>query len=201
MRLLGYPAHKISILTTYNGQKNLIRDVLGQRCRSPVFGFPGHVSTVDKYQGQQNDYILLSLVRTASVGHLRDIRRLVVAFSRARLGLYVFCRFSLFQNCADLSRAFGLLSSRPMKLELVVGEGYPCDRDDGDASLKDRQVHAVSDVTEMGVLVYQMVQQAQSMSRPVAETASSDANVPNEKAEVAAETAEQSNSDDSDRDD
>ena len=28
-------------------------------------------------------------MRTASVGHLRDVRRLVVACSRARLGLYV----------------------------------------------------------------------------------------------------------------
>ena len=38
MRLLGYPAEKISILTTYNGQKHLIRDILGQRCRNPIFG-------------------------------------------------------------------------------------------------------------------------------------------------------------------
>lgn len=29
------------------------------------------VTTVDRYQGQQNDYILLSLVRTRTVGHLR----------------------------------------------------------------------------------------------------------------------------------
>eukprot|EP00478_Filoreta_tenera_P002471 GABV01002559.1.p1 GENE.GABV01002559.1~~GABV01002559.1.p1 ORF type:complete len:193 (+),score=69.01 GABV01002559.1:62-580(+) len=28
MRLLGYPAESISILTTYNGQKHLIRDIL-----------------------------------------------------------------------------------------------------------------------------------------------------------------------------
>ena len=42
------------------------------------------VQTVDKYQGQQNDYILLSLVRTRAVGHLRDVRRLVVAMSRSR---------------------------------------------------------------------------------------------------------------------
>lgn len=42
------------------------------------------VTTVDKYQGQQNDYVLLSLVRTRIVGHLRDVRRLVVAMSRAR---------------------------------------------------------------------------------------------------------------------
>lgn len=32
MRLLGYPANKISILTTYNGQKLLIRDVVNRRC-------------------------------------------------------------------------------------------------------------------------------------------------------------------------
>ena len=200
MRLLGYPAHKISILTTYNGQKNLIRDVLSQRCRSPVFGFPGHVSTVDKYQGQQNDFILLSLVRTASVGHLRDIRRLVVAFSRARLGLYVFCRFSLFQHSADLSRAFGLLSARPMKLELVVGEGYPCERNHDDVLLNDRQVHAVSDVTEMGVLVYQMVQQAQSMSRAAVDSVPIEVIEP-KPAEEATAAVEPPSSEDSDRDD
>lgn len=32
LRLLGYPASKISILTTYNGQKLLIRDVINRRC-------------------------------------------------------------------------------------------------------------------------------------------------------------------------
>jgi intron-binding protein aquarius len=31
MRLIGYPAEKISILTTYNGQKHLIRDVVNAR--------------------------------------------------------------------------------------------------------------------------------------------------------------------------
>lgn len=29
------------------------------------------VTTVDRFQGQQNDYIILSLVRTKAVGHLR----------------------------------------------------------------------------------------------------------------------------------
>jgi intron-binding protein aquarius len=33
MRLIGYPANKISILTTYNGQKLLIRDVINKRCK------------------------------------------------------------------------------------------------------------------------------------------------------------------------
>jgi len=56
MRLLGYPASKISILTTYAGQRALIRDVLGHRCaKHRLFGMPRIVTTVDKYQGEQND--------------------------------------------------------------------------------------------------------------------------------------------------
>ncbi|KAF9428467.1 hypothetical protein BGZ94_002300 [Podila epigama] len=126
MRLLGYPAEKITILTTYNGQKDLIRDVLNKRCSwNPVFGRPARITTVDKYQGQQNDYVLLSLVRTKAVGHVRDIRRLVVALSRARLGLYIFGRLKLFQNCHELEPAFKRLVQRPTKLCLRTGEMYP----------------------------------------------------------------------------
>ncbi len=56
MRLLGYPASKISILTTYAGQRALIKDVLSHRCaRNRLFGLPRIVTTVDKYQGEQND--------------------------------------------------------------------------------------------------------------------------------------------------
>ncbi len=44
MRLQGYPPDKIAILTTYNGQKHLIRDVLAKRCaNNPVFGLPEQV--------------------------------------------------------------------------------------------------------------------------------------------------------------
>lgn len=68
MRLLGYPAAKISILTTYAGQRALVRDVLTHRCaRNPLFGLPKIVTTVDKYQGEQNDCklpILIELTRT-----------------------------------------------------------------------------------------------------------------------------------------
>ncbi|MQL84893.1 hypothetical protein Taro_017387, partial [Colocasia esculenta] len=125
MRLLGYPASKISILTTYNGQKLLIRDVINRRCMSNGIGPPSKVATVDKFQGQQNDFILLSLVRTRFVGHLRDVRRLVVAMSRARLGLYVFCRRSLFEQCYELQPTFQLLLQRPDSLALNLDEGTP----------------------------------------------------------------------------
>jgi len=134
MRLLGYPANKITILTTYNGQKHLIRDVVNQRCAdNPLIGHPHKVTTVDRYQGQQNDYILLSLVRTRAVGHLRDVRRLIVAMSRARLGLYVFGRVALFQNCFELTPAFNQLTRRPLQLHLAPHETYPSNRKNTDA--------------------------------------------------------------------
>lgn len=47
MRLLGYPADKISMLTTYNGQKALLKDVVERRCaHHPAFGVPHKVPLV-----------------------------------------------------------------------------------------------------------------------------------------------------------
>ncbi|XP_076151695.1 RNA helicase aquarius isoform X1 [Alosa pseudoharengus] len=153
MRLLGYPADRISILTTYNGQKHLIRDVVNQRCaRNPFFGQPNKVTTVDRFQGQQNDYIILSLVRTKAVGHLRDVRRLVVAMSRARLGLYIFARVSLFQNCFELTPAFNQLTARPMQLHIRPNEYFT--EPTGDRSSQPDQ--AIKNMPEMANLVYNM---------------------------------------------
>lgn len=52
-----------------------------------------NVFTVDSYQGEENDIILLSLVRSndyLNIGFLDSKNRLVVALSRARRGLYIF---------------------------------------------------------------------------------------------------------------
>ncbi|KAI9345230.1 hypothetical protein BDR26DRAFT_1005595 [Obelidium mucronatum] len=179
MRLLGYPASKISILTTYNGQKALIEDVLEKRCRwNPLFGLPHQVATVDKFQGQQNDYILLSLVRTKTVGHLRDVRRLIVALSRARLGLYIFGRRELFENCYELQPALTkLVQERPSDGFWLRGkEIWEADEftrlvDETGVALKkgewkvettgedggDAAVFEIKDVVHMGSYVHQMI--------------------------------------------
>jgi intron-binding protein aquarius len=159
MVLIGYSPDKISILTTYNGQKELIGDIVAQRCGvgTPLEGIrPGAISTVDQYQGQQNDIILLSLVRTKSVGHLRDIRRLVVAVSRARFGLYVFCRFGLFAKCHELRPTMEYFGSRFNKLQLVLGETYPTDRKVSDEIKDQGRIFEVEDVTHLGSIVHTM---------------------------------------------
>ncbi|BET02370.1 Aquarius homolog (Mouse) [Nesidiocoris tenuis] len=157
MRLLGYPAHKITILTTYNGQKHLIRDVVNARCASnPLIGKPHKVTTVDKYQGQQNDYVLLSLVRTRAVGHLRDVRRLIVALSRARLGLYIFGRSGLFFNCFELRMAMDQLAVKPLHLQIYPAEQYPTMRE-VDHGLG-TPPETISGMTEMASFVYKFYQ-------------------------------------------
>lgn len=162
MRLLGYPRHKISIITTYNGQKALLRDIVQARCSgNPLFGEPAKVTTVDKFQGQQNDYVLLSLVRTKTAGHIRDIRRLVVAMSRARLGLYIFGKASLFANCYELARSFHVLLQKPTELMLMQNERSL----DGSSSRKTTDsiasAFSVRDVAHLGQIVAGMTSIAQ----------------------------------------
>ncbi|GAB7350559.1 hypothetical protein MBLNU459_g1137t1 [Dothideomycetes sp. NU459] len=156
MRLLGYPAEKISILTTYAGQRALVRDVLAHRCKgNRLFGLPGKVSTVDKYQGEQNDYVILSLTRTSRPGYLRDIRRLTVALSRARLGLYILGRRAVFESCFELREAFELLLSRPDKLSLVTSEMFPAQRQVGD-EVEEARTAQMEGVEHLGQYVFEM---------------------------------------------
>lgn len=50
------------------------------------------VNTVDGFQGQERDVILISLVRAndeGQIGFLRDLRRMNVAMTRARMKLII----------------------------------------------------------------------------------------------------------------
>ncbi|OAL19272.1 hypothetical protein AYO22_09816 [Fonsecaea multimorphosa] len=156
MRLLGYPSHSISILATYAGQRSLIRDVLEHRCKNnSLFGMPRIVTTVDKYQGEQNDYVIVSMTRTRSVGYLRDIRRLTVALSRARLGLYILGRKELFASCFEMKPAMDILLQRPDKLVVTTGEVFST------ARLLEEEVVDISEmegVEHLGQYVYDMTQ-------------------------------------------
>lgn len=48
--------------------------------------------------------------------------------SRARLGLYIFARVSLFQNCFELTPAFSQLTARPLQLHIIPTEYFPAAR-------------------------------------------------------------------------
>ena len=92
----GVDPSKITILTFYNGQRKKLMQIL-RRETAIAKSNELKVSTVDSYQGEENDVILLSLVRSPptqqsrfSLGFLDDRHRVIVAMSRARRGLYIF---------------------------------------------------------------------------------------------------------------
>ncbi|XP_077125738.1 NFX1-type zinc finger-containing protein 1-like isoform X2 [Ranitomeya variabilis] len=82
----GYSPSQITILTTYSGQLHCLQKMM------PKAQFEGvRVCVVDKYQGEENDIIILSLVRSnlvGNVGFLKIPNRVCVALSRAKKGLY-----------------------------------------------------------------------------------------------------------------
>lgn len=103
--------------------------------------------------------VILSLVRTSRPGYLRDLRRLTVALSRARLGLYILGRRELFESCFELRPAFEKLFARSTNLELVTGEMCPSTRtvQDSDEKLQGR-VSEMEGVEHLGQYVYEMTQ-------------------------------------------
>lgn len=99
----GIPASQITVLTFYRGQKKkIISQFKSKMKRWAPFT---NVFTVDSYQGEENDIIILSLVRSKGrdgphqAGFLQDQNRGVVSISRARRGFYVF------GNMLNLARA------------------------------------------------------------------------------------------------
>jgi intron-binding protein aquarius len=88
------------------------------------------------------------------VGYLRDVRRLTVALSRSRLGLYILGRREVFESCYELKPAFDLLLQRPDKLMLTTGEMFPTTR-----SLDDEvQGTPMEGVEHLGQYVFEMTQ-------------------------------------------
>ncbi|KAL1840127.1 hypothetical protein VTJ49DRAFT_783 [Mycothermus thermophilus] len=104
----GTPDEKITVLTFYKGQCKVL---LTKLKRHPsLFNLKFNVCTVDSFQGEENDVILLSMVRSpqmgmpAAVGFLEDARRAVVSISRARRGFYVFGNIDNALNAHEASK-------------------------------------------------------------------------------------------------
>lgn len=100
--------------------------------------------------------IILSLTRTSRVGYLRDVRRMTVAVSRARLGLYVLGRRSVFEACPELRPAFDILLERPDKLMLVTGEMWPTERANASDNSALQGEVAMESVEHLGQYVFEM---------------------------------------------
>ena len=98
--LQGYERKQITILTMYTGQLLLLQEKMPRRAFEGV-----KVCAVDNFQGEENDIILLSLVRSNSegrIGFLGESNRICVALSRARQGFYCIGNFNLLKSHCKL---------------------------------------------------------------------------------------------------
>ena len=98
--LQGYERKQITILTMYTGQLLLLQEKMPRRAFEGV-----KVCAVDNFQGEENDIILLSLVRSNSegrIGFLGESNRICVALSRARQGFYCIGNFNLLTSQCKL---------------------------------------------------------------------------------------------------
>ncbi|KAH2981469.1 hypothetical protein KXV25_002703 [Aspergillus fumigatus] len=103
--LNGVSIDSITVLTFYNGQRKKILKLM--RNHSYLQGQYVKVVTVDSYQGEENDIVILSLVRSSNakrIGFLSVQNRVCVALSRARNGFYIFGNAKLLYSADELWR-------------------------------------------------------------------------------------------------
>jgi len=107
----GYEQKSVTVLGMYDGQVALLRGLLRDA------GYPDvHVCTVDSYQGDENQFVLVSLVRSnasGKIGFVAERSRLIVAASRARSGVYFFGNAELLQaKSKDWRQLIGALRAK-----------------------------------------------------------------------------------------
>ncbi len=82
----------VGLISPYRAQVQYLRRLIK---RTPFFRPFRHlisINTVDGFQGQERDVVIISLVRSneeGNIGFLRDLRRMNVAMTRARMKLII----------------------------------------------------------------------------------------------------------------
>jgi superfamily I DNA and/or RNA helicase len=82
----------VGIISPYRAQVQYLRRLLMKREYFKPFRRQISINTVDGFQGQERDIIVISMVRAneeGQIGFLRDLRRMNVAITRARMKLII----------------------------------------------------------------------------------------------------------------
>ena len=82
----------VGVISPYRAQVQYLRRLLMKRDYFKPFRRQISINTVDGFQGQERDIIVISMVRAndeGQIGFLRDLRRMNVAITRARMKLIV----------------------------------------------------------------------------------------------------------------
>ncbi|ELU00979.1 hypothetical protein CAPTEDRAFT_62018, partial [Capitella teleta] len=116
-----YQASQITVLTMYLGQMFLIKKKMASFKEDDIV----RVTPVDNFQGEENDIIILSCVRSNAddkIGFLNVSNRVCVALSRARKGFFCIGNISLLRKASPL---WSKICCDLDKDEKIV-DGIPC---------------------------------------------------------------------------
>ncbi|CAF0725958.1 unnamed protein product [Adineta steineri] len=131
----GYQAQQITILVMYLGQRQLIANQA-----KPIKLLHGiRIMVTDNYQGEENDIIILSLVRSntqKSIGFLKIHNRICVALSRARCGLFVIGNMTLLAEVEDMWKK--IIKSLAETNEIGKGLSLSCRQHEKDKFIADK---------------------------------------------------------------
>ncbi|CAA7048807.1 unnamed protein product [Microthlaspi erraticum] len=102
LKSLGGGKVSVGVITPYKLQLKCLKiefgNALGQDELKEIY-----INTVDAFQGQERDVIIMSCVRASNhgVGFVSDIRRMNVALTRAKRALWVMGNASALMKCED----------------------------------------------------------------------------------------------------
>ena len=104
----------VGVISPYRAQVQYLRQQLKKREFFKPFKSLISINTVDGFQGQERDIIMISLVRSnddGQIGFLRDLRRMNVAITRARMKLIILGDASTLtihstESCTNTSKLF-----------------------------------------------------------------------------------------------
>ena len=115
----GYNPQNITVLATYASQLFLLKQIMPRDAFGDVV-----ITVVDNYQGEENDIVILSLVRSnvhGTVGFLKTENRICVALSRAKKGFFIIGNFDLLSSNSELWRKIVV----DMEKADQIGDGLP----------------------------------------------------------------------------
>ncbi|KAG2145384.1 AAA domain-containing protein [Suillus bovinus] len=92
------------IITPYDAQRNLIEEHL----KLNKLDWEDKCFNVDSFQGNEEDYIVISLVRSRALGFIADLRRTNVMLTRCKKGMII-CTSQKFMKRAGYNSLVGNL--------------------------------------------------------------------------------------------
>ncbi|KAF7973741.1 hypothetical protein HWV62_14318 [Athelia sp. TMB] len=116
--------YRVGIVTMYRGQVLELKRLFQLRFGYDITG-KIHFSTVDGFQGQEKDIIILSCVRAGpglqNIGFLSDLRRMNVAMTRAKSSLFILGHAATLERSDETWREIvGNARARSLLLEADV---------------------------------------------------------------------------------